>query len=63
MNRLVVLPPTRYRAPIPQPESVIIEEEIEEDPVIDMDYIIREKPDVKVVRDYFREKVKGIEDD
>jgi hypothetical protein len=62
MNRLVLQP--RFARPIPQVEEPLkLDSSSSSSEVIDMDYIIREKPDVKVVREYFRELVLGIEDD
>lgn len=63
MNRLVLQP--RFARPIPQVEEPLKldSSSSSSSEVIDMDYIIREKPDVKVVREYFRELVLGIEDD
>ncbi len=51
--------PMRRPQPVAQPEP---EPESEEE-AMDADWIIAHKPDVKFVRAYFKEMVKGIEDD
>lgn len=63
MNRHVVMAP-RWNRPIPQIEEAVApvyESSSEEE--ITVEVIIRDKPDVKVVRAYFKEAVAGIEDD
>lgn len=61
MNQFVNIVPRRRVQPVV--EEVQIEPSSSSEEEVDLAYIIREKPDVKVVREYFRYKVSGIEDD
>lgn len=59
MNQFVNMVPSRPRRKIE--EEPVVESSSEEE--VNLEYIIREKPDVKVVREYFKYLVSGIVDD